>query len=504
MSVEGSADVLGITRNLFDEWEKSNILYCHFKSNQHVVEGLCGKTDLDILVARSIAHEAQAILIKVGYKRFSAAPWCSYPAVEDYLGFDDVTGRLVHIHLHYELTLGEKYLKGYRLPWDQLILSTRILDDQTGIYIADPHVEMLLLLLRDALKIRFRDTIFEITGIRKYFRGGSLAEYNWLNKKVEPDQVVRLAHEYLGQNIAVKVQEMLDVRPHLKDLAEFRQLSAQIFNLFRTYGWLKSRYLCLLREIRWLWLWINMRYFHMVQLNRRFSPTGGRLIVFLGADGSGKSTMVNLIQKWLSWKLDAPAVYFGSGDGSSSLLRYPLLIALKILFKLKAKHPRSNVGTSKIKIKKANKIGMALAVWALVLSLEKRGKLRLVRKARNQGVIIIADRFPQNQVKGFNDGPLLDQWSDHPWPLFRLLARWEAMPYRWATMNPPDLVFKLDVDPLVAAKRKPDIDIDTAKSKMEAVRSFKFPEQTRVNEIDACLPIEDISLTVKQMIWKAL
>jgi len=42
MSVEESADVLGITRNLFDEWEKSNILYCHFKSNQHVVEGLCG------------------------------------------------------------------------------------------------------------------------------------------------------------------------------------------------------------------------------------------------------------------------------------------------------------------------------------------------------------------------------------------------------------------------------------------------------------------------------
>lgn len=502
---ECKTEILSITRRLFELVHQANIPYCHFKSNEHVIEGMCGVTDLDILVGRHSAHETQSILGSTGFKRFCATPWSAYPAVEDYLGFDEATGYLVHIHLHYELTMGEKHLKGYRLPWDRLILSTRIIDAESGIYVADPHVEMLLLLLRDALKIRFRDYLLARLGLRKYFRGGSLVEYDWLKKRVQSDRVVNLAEDYLGQNAAGLVREMIDTRPDFSRLAAFRLVAIKTLHVFRTYGWFGSRWLRLLRELRWLWGGVNKRYLHAVQLNRRFSPVGGLLIVFLGADGAGKSTIVDLTQKWLSWKLDASSVYLGSGEGSCSLLRWPFLIALRILFRLRAKQSGQNVNSSRVKtIKKTKKVGLARVVWALVLSWEKRGKLRAAGKARNRGMVVIADRYPQNQVKGFNDGPLLYQWNDHPLRVFRLLAQWEAMPYRWAEMNSPDLVIKLNIDPKVAIERKPDMDIDEIKSKVEAVRSFEFPERTRVCEVDACLPLEDVSLTIKQMVWKAL
>jgi hypothetical protein len=73
------------------------------------------------------------ILADTGFRRFMAPPLQAYPAVEDYLGFDHATGRLVHLHLHYQLTLGQRHLKGYRLPWESQLLGTRHFDTRYGL-----------------------------------------------------------------------------------------------------------------------------------------------------------------------------------------------------------------------------------------------------------------------------------------------------------------------------------------------------------------------------------
>src|SRR6266508_3511029 len=97
--------------------------------------------------------------------------------------------------------------------------------------------------------------------------------------------------------------------------------------------------------------------------------------------------------------------------------------------------------------------------WALTLSFEKRAKLRRMIRARNRGLIVICDRYPQSQVPGFNDGPLLAHWGQHSWALCRALARWEARPYDDAALDPPDLVIKLVLAPEVALTRRPEMRI---------------------------------------------
>ena len=72
--------------------------------------------------------EAARILAELEFKRFSAVPSRAYPGIEDYLGMDRATGTLVHLHVHYRLTLGERYIKGYRLPWEEEVTGT----DGTG------------------------------------------------------------------------------------------------------------------------------------------------------------------------------------------------------------------------------------------------------------------------------------------------------------------------------------------------------------------------------------
>ena len=114
---------------------------CHWKSNEHLAPALDGLTDLDVLVDRRQHIELQALLAYSGFKRFTATPLRGYPAVEDYLGFDEATGRLAHLHLHYQLTLGQRHLKGYRLPWEARVLATRRLDPAHGVFVSDPALD---------------------------------------------------------------------------------------------------------------------------------------------------------------------------------------------------------------------------------------------------------------------------------------------------------------------------------------------------------------------------
>ena len=114
--------------------------------------------------------------------------------------------------------------------------------------------------------------------------------------------------------------------------------------------------------------------------------------------------------------------------------------------------------------------------WALALSLEKRGKLRRMVRARDRGMIVVCDRFPQTEIPGFNDGPLLAHWRGHPSGLCRALAAWEARPYvEAASSSTPDLVMKLAVTPIVALARRPEMSFDEVVRRVRAVHRLRYP-----------------------------
>jgi thymidylate kinase len=143
-------------------------------------------------------------------------------------------------------------------------------------------------------------------------------------------------------------------------------------------------------------------------------------------------------------------------------------------------------------------------LWALLLALEKRQSLRRAWRARNRGIVMVCDRYPQHQIMGFNDGPLLDRWSRSPSGLLRALARWESIPYRWAEAQPPRLVIKLHVSPEVAVVRKPGMRPDEIQRRNGALASLRYPAGTRVVELDADRPWEAVLLDCKSRVWEIL
>jgi len=502
--------VLEVVSALTTRLDEAGIRYCQFKSNWHLGQGLRGLTDLDVLVDPSAGSRLTAILGHSGYKRFSAPPGGDYPGVEDYLAMDTTTGRLVHLHLHHQLTTGEPHLKGYRIPWEELMLATRRRDEDTGFFVSDPNVELLFLLARNALKISLIDRIRTSWG-RDPVRDRLAPEIQWLRGRAREDRVVELGESLLGEATGPALREILESGPSLGRMLTLRGRAMPVLRLYRMYPRADASLQRWRRELQSLHSKFGRRFPALAGAISRTDPRGGVLVAFMGPDGAGKSRLANQIASWLRWKLDARVSYFGSGDGPSSLARWPLKLGLSMAQALGVWAPgrRGSAGPNgddpgARSPGGAREPGFARAVWALVLALEKRQTLRRAWRARSRGITVVCDRYPQNQVMGFNDGPLLHGWSRSASGLRRALARWESAPYRWADAHPPRLVIKLHVSPEVAVVRKPGMRAEEIQRRIGALVSLRYATGTRVVDLDADRPWEAVLLDCKTRVWEIL
>lgn len=498
---------------LFDALLEHDIRYCHWKSNEHLLAGLAGLTDLDLLIDRKQYSEATVVLAQCGFRRFDAAPQSRYPAIEDHLAWDCETGRLVHCHAHYQLVAGEPHLKGYRLPWESRCLATRQWNEELGVYVADPDLELLMLLVRYATKLRGRDRL--LAHLDGAFPGRAFeAEYAWLLERVDPERSAELCCVLLGAQAVPAYDALLETSVTPSALLRFRDAAGEALARFRTHGVIAGRVRRWSRELRWLIAGVNRRYLGLRSARplRRTSPSGGLLVAVIGCDGSGKSTITRGMADTLGIKIDVCRMYFGSGDGPASLLRWPLNVARLIADRLgllarrdsQAKIGGEDGADGEPASARGLLEGVARIVWALTLSLEKRGRFRRAWRARDRGMIVMTDRYPQAQVTGFNDGPLLAHLAGSRSAFLRALARWESVPYRWADAQPPDLVVRLDVSPDVAEFRKPETGRAEIERRVRAIRSMRYGDGTAMVEVDANRPIPEVLREVRSAVWRSL
>jgi thymidylate kinase len=491
-----------LVQDLFARLHEEGLAYCHWKSNEHLGAAVLGLTDLDILVDSSRPADLQGILAKAGFKRFDAPPLRDYPGIEDYLAFDEESGRLVHLHLHYQLTIGQSHLKGYRLPWEHRVLATRRRDPEYNIDCSAPSMELVLLLVRAALKFRLRDRLRAKAAGRDFLR-----ELIWLVERTQEGEVLQIVQELVGPDAVAPTREILADPASTSKLAVLATCIRRDLRRYRTFGTLDGLVRAWVREVQWIADAVNRRYLHYPIPLRRTSPRGGVVVVLIGADGSGKSSLARILAEWLGVKLDVMPLYFGSGDGPSAWYRRPMRWAHGLLI---APNSPGEASTSTVGAAIAHKArplslrDQARVPWSLALSSEKRGKIRRMVRARNRGMIVVCDRFPQSHTAGFGDGPLLAHWRRHPSILLRKLSMWEAVPYVEAAAHQPDIVLKVVVPPEVALARRPEMSLEQTLQRQELVEALPFSDPTRVHRIDGSAPLEHVAARVKKLVWDAL
>jgi hypothetical protein len=489
--------ILPLLLVVLGDFHRQNISYCYWKSSRRVHRGLTGEGDLDLLIAREDQHRAEAILLERGLKLFPCVADRDHPAILSFLGYDEPSGRITHLHLHFRLVVGNSLLKNYRLPWEEIILARAIAHPILPIRMLDPVSEALLLMVRSCLELRRSDpiTLWNWRATRHKFA----LDREELAARVDRLMFRNRATELMSDVLADMLTDAIYGEPTLEDQRRLRRRIQKHFAAYRTYNAFEGRLRSAGRVILWAAGSLNKRFLHVPRPWSRRAPGGGCVAAVIGVDGSGKTTVVAAIRGWLSQEIDVVPIYFGTGAGRPSLVLWPFKAMVPLIPRLLKTKPN---GSSHGKIS-GRAPGMLysvlLMVWATVVAVEKRIKLLAARRGANRGLVVLTDRYPQNEILGFNEGPLLTRLTRVPlW-----LRRFEATAYALAHRLPPDLVIKLEVTPETAARREPDMDPAVIRERIAAIPRLAFPG-ARVVSVSAEQPLADVIHAVKHEVWRLL
>ena len=493
---KGASGMSPILQALLSAMSDAGVSCCYFKSVRRLELALSGRSDFDLLVARKDRERVLKLLAEHCFKHWHNCPARDHPAIMSFLGYDEATGRIHHVHVHFRLVLGHALLKDFRLPLEEEFLARSVPCGSPPIRVLDAADEALLLLVRAHVELHWLDPT--TWHRRKEIRQKFSDDFAELRNRVDRDVLLGRAEQIFSPQLA---RALVSAFPGIERrsssavrAAIFRELGP-----FRTYNPLEANLRRLLRTMAFVFGEANRRVLKRPRVSRRLAPGGGVVISFIGVDGSGKSTQVSAVKTWLAGEIDVVTYYFGTGDGRPSLVFLPFKrISPLVAAFLKSKSARA--GSDAATNRGAGLMyALLVGIWALVVALDKQHKIRSARRAASRGLVVLTDRYPQNEIGSFNDGPILSRNLRAP----RWLRRFESSVYELARRTPPDLVIKLRATAEVLTSREPRMNQLHLRQLMTWLDDLEF-RGARVACVDATSSLSEVAKIVRRAVWKSL
>lgn len=454
--------------NLLDEKE---IVYCQWKSNERLETFLQGESDLDLLFYYSDQDRVEKFFDEIGAKKFKLIQFSKYQNIIDYLQVDDQTGKIIHYHVYFKLELGEPKIKQYLIDWSDEILLNRIKHKQSGVWIASHEHELILLILRETLRIPYlKMLIIKNSFFNFNFSNKTISEYNWLKKRVDKKKFIIISNKLFN-----KEKEIINTYEKIYETGFSFENISYLFDSLETFkqkNKIKSSYYSHYNFIKSLFKSRVLLFKKPNKNKNRINPRKGLLVVLIGSDGAGKSTLIQNIKKEFGKKINVKNFYLGSPKQK----KIKILPWLKIITWLGFK-----------------------PVWNLFI--KKKNLINAINQ-RNKGSLVLCDRFPQSKYQKILDGPRVSFDTNSNNIFKQYFSTLEKKEFEKMFNSKIDVIIKLKVSAIISSSRG-GLPLELSKRKIEAVENLFFPNCVNKYELDATTnSAEKIKIETMNIIWK--
>lgn len=479
---------LDLVIKLCDALAAEGINYCHWKSNEALDRSASGENDLDFLISRSHAQHFTEVLHRFGFKETLAAKEDELPGVRDYYGYDVRSGRLIHVHAHFQLILGNDLSKNYRLPWEKIYLESSVQGDLFRIPL--PEWECVIFVIRMVLKHSTWDAILMRHG---HLSPSEQRELVYLSTPSTLNKAKVLLQYLPGLSSDLFEECLQALQPGCSFWMRIK-VGEQLQKVLQSNARYPHSTDVLVKFTRRLWQPIERRVFGRKPRNR--FANGGLLIAVVGGDGAGKTTLVEEIYSWLSGKFEVTKVHMGKPSWSLATI---LIRGILKLGNLVGLYPFEG----DIYEESQQPHGLPWFARAVCTARDRYLTYVQARQLSSNGKLVLCDRFTFLDFMAMDslqcEQAIISLKKGH-W-FHKLLAKWERSYYEQIEL--PDMLIVLKVEPEVAVQRKREESETAVRARSGEVWQLDWRRKSAF-VIDAGLSREHVISQAKALIWAHL
>ncbi len=494
---------LELVARLCQALEDEEILYCHWKSNNALDRSASGENDLDLLISRADANRFLALVGRLGFRPVRPPTDKQMAGVLDYFGYDEDSGKLVHVHAHFQLAMGHDMTKNIRLAIEAPYLASA---QRKGLFrVPAPEFEYVVLVLRMMLKHSTWDAMLTREGRLKASERGELNDLRAESDPARVNAILNAHLPYISASLFADCVRALE--PGCP--AIFRLRTAQkLQKLLQSSATLPGPVDVFLKLWRRGVLMLRRRLF---KTSAKYTPAiGGAMIAILGGDGAGKTTALEGLHGWLSKIFETQRVHMGKP--AWSLLTITLRSILKLGQVLRL-YPLETSFEATLEQKSLVSPGYPYLIREVLRARDRYTTYVRARRFAMRGGLVLLDRFPMAQIelmdglqterfiRQISEGPRREQFlCPRPDSRFaRFLVRLEESYYH--RILQPDLLVVLRVHPDIAVQRKTEEEPASVHRRSSEIWALDWKD-TGAFVIDSSQPKAAVLALLKGLAWQ--